>query len=380
MTFPSQTVEGQTNNSNNNAAAAHASVTACPNCHSEMPGQMRFCRACGYRLGEGVAEYAETVRFQGPPPSAPRPVQTDSRNQPASASGQPANMPHSFRDLNAMAHQAGQPPVNQSQRGLGQNKSGQSRRSCGNSWPRWFIWPIIGLTMSVAAAGGHATRAFWRQVPVVSISTEIPPPPVPPIPGDGEESVLGAHDLKDAHGGATFESVTPGSAADKAGLVGGDIINSFDGHPVKNSEQLEELLGRTPLGKTVPVVFTRDGKTQTTNLKTLSQEENDFLEEQSEERGEGQGYMGEGTDLDRVPVPGMNIEGVRLGEIRKNNPAYIAGLRDGDIVIEFNNIPIRTRKEFESRIQRALPGSTAKTVVVRDGQRLEIPVKVGQDE
>src|SRR6267142_5523111 len=39
-------------------------VTTCGNCHSPMPRELRFCRNCGYRLGEGSAEYTETVRFQ----------------------------------------------------------------------------------------------------------------------------------------------------------------------------------------------------------------------------------------------------------------------------------------------------------------------------
>ncbi|HEX4900232.1 MAG TPA: hypothetical protein VFV61_06840, partial [Pyrinomonadaceae bacterium] len=30
-----------------------------------MPRQLRFCRNCGFRLGEGLAEYTETVRFNG---------------------------------------------------------------------------------------------------------------------------------------------------------------------------------------------------------------------------------------------------------------------------------------------------------------------------
>ena len=29
-----------------------------------MPRELRFCRNCGFRLGEGPAEYTETVRFQ----------------------------------------------------------------------------------------------------------------------------------------------------------------------------------------------------------------------------------------------------------------------------------------------------------------------------
>ena len=35
----------------------------CSECGSPMPQGMRFCRACGHRLGEGPAEYTETVRF-----------------------------------------------------------------------------------------------------------------------------------------------------------------------------------------------------------------------------------------------------------------------------------------------------------------------------
>src|SRR5437867_195941 len=43
-------------------------VTTCGNCRSPMPRDLRFCRNCGFRLGEGSAEYTETVRFQNAPP------------------------------------------------------------------------------------------------------------------------------------------------------------------------------------------------------------------------------------------------------------------------------------------------------------------------
>src|SRR4026207_2105358 len=43
-------------------------VTSCGNCRSPMPKELRFCRNCGFRLGEGLAEYTETVRFQDLPP------------------------------------------------------------------------------------------------------------------------------------------------------------------------------------------------------------------------------------------------------------------------------------------------------------------------
>src|SRR5437016_2056195 len=37
----------------------------CTQCGSPMPKEMRFCRSCGNRLGEGPAEYTETVRLPG---------------------------------------------------------------------------------------------------------------------------------------------------------------------------------------------------------------------------------------------------------------------------------------------------------------------------
>ena len=81
-----------------------------------------------------------------------------------------------------------------------------------------------------------------------------------------------------------------------------------------------------------------------------------------------------------MAVPGTKIYGVRIDEIRKNNPAEIAGLRNGDIVTEFDGLPIRTRREFESRIQRAMPGSIVKIIVMRGGERVEVPVKIGQED
>jgi len=55
-----------------------------------------------------------------------------------------------------------------------------------------------------------------------------------------------------------------------------------------------------------------------------------------------------------------------------------AGIKEGDIVIEFDNVPIRTRGELLSRVKRAIPYSTIKVVVMRGKERLEIPVKMGR--
>ena len=48
------------------------------------------------------------------------------------------------------------------------------------------------------------------------------------------------------------------------------------------------------------------------------------------------------------------------------------------IVIEFAGTPIRTAEELNHRIQRAIPYETIDVVVLRDGERLKIPVKMGR--
>src|SRR5712691_9571989 len=55
---PQQKFNGPGRNS-----ADQSGAIVCAQCGSPMPKEMRFCRSCGNRLGEGPAEYTETVRF-----------------------------------------------------------------------------------------------------------------------------------------------------------------------------------------------------------------------------------------------------------------------------------------------------------------------------
>jgi S1-C subfamily serine protease len=86
----------------------------------------------------------------------------------------------------------------------------------------------------------------------------------------------------------------------------------------------------------------------------------------------------EDGDSERVPVAGTNIYGVKLNTILNSRPADLAGIKNGDIVIEFDGVPIRTTDEFLMRVRRALPYSTVKVVVMRGEEKLEIPVKIGK--
>lgn len=55
--------------------------------------------------------------------------------------------------------------------------------------------------------------------------------------------------------------------ADLAGLKAGDIVVSFDGTPIQNSDHLVRLVGFTPAGTEATVVFRRNGAERTTRVK-----------------------------------------------------------------------------------------------------------------
>ena len=305
------------------------SVITCVNCHSAMPSELRFCRNCGFRLGEGVAEYTPTVRFDGTTVPA------------MAASGVPATI----------------------------NKK---RRMSGMTW--------IFMALLFFFVGAAALTALITPSRTARGIAGVTAPAQP-------KSYLGVKDefeTVDDGLGVTFDAVSaPDTPADKAGLVGGDIITSFDGHAVHDEDQMRDLMTGTPIGKTVDIEYLRDGEKKTTKLTTISSEENRRLSILFEKRPEGRGSFGYETgDAEQVEVPGTKIVGVKLNRVSPSRPADLAGIKDGDIIITFDKIPIRTKEEFLMRVRRVIPYSTVDVEVMRgEGENLEklvIPVKLGR--
>jgi serine protease Do len=67
--------------------------------------------------------------------------------------------------------------------------------------------------------------------------------------------------------GARVTALTPGSPAETARLQPGDVILEIDGTKVEDDLHLINLVGLLGVGKTVPLVIFRDGKTISTTVQ-----------------------------------------------------------------------------------------------------------------
>lgn len=334
--------------------AENAETVNCPSCGAALIGGLRFCRRCGYRLGEGLDEYVPTQRLDPSAATAapPRP----STDPFAARQTWGAGPMQPVRPFGAVGEQPGA-------------TSSFLSKSCSTSGGGlWWLWAVIAL-MIVLGVGGAVVKSVRRGAggagggdrPVVN---------APLVEADGFDTADG--------GGAMIRGLAgPGTSLEAAGLVGGDVITNLDGRAVRDRDAIKKLIAATPIGKTVKLIFIHDGETKETSL-TMTGGEGFRGMDVIRERPGGRGVLNvDFDDGDRVRVPNTNIYGVELDEVERNGPAYIAGLKEGDIIITFDGKPIRTAGDLRYRAGAAVPLSTVDVVVVRDGQQMTIPVKMG---
>jgi len=67
--------------------------------------------------------------------------------------------------------------------------------------------------------------------------------------------------------------------------------------------------------------------------------------------------------------------GVVIEEVSEDSPAARAGLKKGDIVVEFDGERVRSVRQFTRLVQETPAGRKAQTSVMRDGQKLNLTVE-----
>jgi Do/DeqQ family serine protease len=184
--------------------------------------------------------------------------------------------------------------------------------------------------------------------------------------------------LKDAKG-AIVSSVASGSAAEKAGIKRGDVIQSFNGQPVSDVNSLRNRVADTPPGTAAPVVVVRDGseRTMTVRLDERSVEQS-ARHDSSDAAGE-KGALGVTVApltpelAARAGLP-KDAHGLVVRNVDPAGRAADAGIQPGDIIQEVNRQPVQSVDELRTAVKKS-SDRPALVLVQRGEQSLYLTVK-----
>ena len=181
-------------------------------------------------------------------------------------------------------------------------------------------------------------------------------------------------DLAEAFGiknqkGAIVNSVLPGSPAEKAGLLPGDIITSINSKPVKAASDVRNHIGLLPVGEQVMFEVLRDGERKKLKARVAASKELILSERILDKRLEGitLGDIEEGH-----PYFGK-IKGVLITVIQRGSRPWSAGLREGDIITSVNHKPVTDLQVFMQLVDnnkntllfRVIRGDAAAFLVIK---------------
>jgi len=79
---------------------------------------------------------------------------------------------------------------------------------------------------------------------------------------------------------------------------------------------------------------------------------------------------------DVVPAEagGQPQPGVLIDEVRPDSPADKAGIKRGDIIVEFDGERVRSARQFSRLVQETTPGRTVTAAIMRDSRRSEVKI------
>jgi serine protease Do len=81
------------------------------------------------------------------------------------------------------------------------------------------------------------------------------------------------------------------------------------------------------------------------------------------------------ADVSQAKLPGPS--GVVVEEVTADSPAAAAGIKDGDVIVEFDGERVRSTRQFARLVQDTPAGRKVQASVIREGQRVPITVEPG---
>lgn len=168
---------------------------------------------------------------------------------------------------------------------------------------------------------------------------------------------------RDRLGLNTFENFIQTDAAINPGNSGGALVNARG-----------ELVGINT------AIFTRDGGSQGIGFAIPVDVARDVLTQILQHGRVIRGWIGaEGRDLSAFGKKKLGLDhGVVIVGVVQGGPAYLAGIRQGDIITEIDNKPVKDVRGILEAVSSRSPGEAMKVTGIRHNQTYEATLVVVQ--
>ena len=180
--------------------------------------------------------------------------------------------------------------------------------------------------------------------------------------------------------GALVSGVTAGSAAERAGVKRGDVIESFNGQPVHDTNTLRNRVAEAGPGTTADLLINREGGEKHLSLKLDEKEaEKSARRSDSEPGSEDKASLGVSVApltpelATRLGAP-KDVHGLVVEDVNPDGRAADAGVRRGDIIAEVNRQPVRSVDDLKAALKRSSDRPVL-MLIIRQGSDLFMTVR-----
>jgi serine protease Do len=163
--------------------------------------------------------------------------------------------------------------------------------------------------------------------------------------------------------GVFISAVLPDKAADKAGIVAGDVILEVEGVEVNKPNQLQAKVGSYNPGDEISLLIWRDGRKKTFDI-VLEGRDDQITTVQSERRESEKKVRSLGINVRNMTNDELSMfdldYGILIHSVESNTPASREGLRGGEVIYKVDGERIKTVSEFREYIEDREKGSIVK--------------------
>ena len=254
--------------------------------------------------------------------------------------------------------------------------------------------------------------AALAAAPLLAQPSPAPAPPVPPehgihiaMParsflgvGVTEISADRAKELKLAEErGVEITKVDEGSPAEKAGLKKGDVVLEYQGQRLEGTEQFVRLVRETPPGRTVKMLISRGGSTQTVSAvlgerkgRAISRELRfempsrfdvwipDIPRVTTAWRSGMLGIEAESLEGQLASFFGVK-EGVLVRSVVKGSAAEKAGFKAGDVITRVDDREVSNPRELSNVVREKRSKKTFSIRITRDKKEMTLTVSIEEE-